>query len=94
MLSAKSGTSFDRLLRFACYLGRMRPVGVELEMEGQVPTSPVVEVFMIEEEALYTEWENANSEQGSNSEGALFTTVPSVRGLSHLESGPSGCQIR
>ena len=56
-------------------------------------TSFVVEIFMVEEEALYAEWENADSEQGSSSEGALFTIVSSTRELSHLRAGPSDYQI-
>ena len=48
---------------------------------------------MIEEKALYAEWERADSQQGNSSEGALFSSVPSTRALSHLGAGPSGRQI-
>ena len=38
------------------------------EMTGQDPRSPQVEVYMMEEEALWAEWDKANSEQGSSTE--------------------------
>ena len=58
-----------------------------------MPTSPVVEVFMTEEKALYSEWENTYFEQGSSSKGALLIAMPSARGLSNLMVGLSIRQI-
>ena len=48
---------------------------------------------MIEEEALFAEWERADYQQGSSSEGALFNSVPSARALSHFGAGPGGRQV-
>ena len=59
-------------------------------MAGRVTRSQDVEVFMTKEESLFAEWEHADSQQGSSSEGALFSLVLSVRALSHIGAGPSG----
>ena len=41
----------------------MSPIGIlKLEMAGRAPGSPKVEVFMMEEETLWAEWENEDSE--------------------------------
>ena len=45
---------------------------------------------MTEEEALFYEWECADSQQGSSSEGNLWTAVPSARVLSQIGVGPNG----
>ena len=45
---------------------------------------------MTEEEALFAEWERADSQQGSSFEGALFSSVPSARALSQIGAKPSG----
>ena len=59
-------------------------------MAGHVPSSPEVIVYMTEEEALWAEIEHADSQQGSSSEGALFSEVLSVRELFEVGAGPSG----
>ena len=62
-------------------------------MAGRAPNSPNVEVFMTKEEALFAEWENVDSQQGSSSEGAHFSSVPSASALSHIRDGLSGRQV-
>ena len=62
-------------------------------MVGQEPLSPSVKVFITEEEALWHEMERGNSQQGSSSEGALFTAMPSVRELSQIRADLSGPQV-
>ena len=48
---------------------------------------------MTEEEALFTEWERVDTQQGSSSKGALFSFVPSSRALSHIGAILSGHQV-
>ena len=67
----------------------MRPAYLNKSMAGRAPRSPDVEVYMTEEETLFAEWEHGNSKQRNSSEGALFSSVPSVRALSHIGAGPT-----
>ena len=48
---------------------------------------------MTDENALFYEMECGDCQQGSSSEGALFSVVPSARALSQIGVGPSGRHI-
>ena len=58
-------------------------------MASRVPGSLEVMVYMTEEEALFAEMECVNSQEGSSSERALFSEVPSARALSQVGVGLS-----
>ena len=62
---------------------------LESRMAGREPKSSEVIVFMTEEETIWAKIECADSQQGSSSEGAFFSEVPSTRALSQVGAGPS-----
>ena len=65
----------------------MRP---RSRMADRVPRSSEVKMYMTEDEALWTKIERGDSQQGSSSKGAMYSSVPSIRVFFQVGVGLSG----